>query len=95
MATEFTGNATRLHPYKNFSFRIKWDGRNVAGVSKISGLKHTTEVVKHREDADPSSSLKSPGRTEFDALALERGVTHDAEFEKWAKNVWNFTACTA
>jgi phage tail-like protein len=71
---------------------VKWDGRYVAGISKVSALKRTTEVVKHREGGDPSSTRKSPGRTEFEAITLERGVTHDAEFEKWANKVWNFGA---
>ena len=88
--TQFTVNAQRFDPYKNFKFRLKWDGRYVAGISKCSALKRSTEVVKHREGGDPSSSRKSPGRTEFDAVTLERGVTHDLEFEKWASKVWNF-----
>jgi phage tail-like protein len=87
---QFTVNASRFDPYKNFKFRVKWDGRYVAGVSKVSGLKRTTEVVKHREGGDPSSSRKSPGRTEFEPITLERGVTHDTEFEKWTNKVWNF-----
>jgi len=87
---QFTVNAQRFDPYKNFKFRIKWDGRYVAGVSKVSALKRTTEVVKHREGGDPSSSRKAPGRTEFEAVTLERGVTHDVEFERWANKVWNF-----
>ena len=87
---QFTVNAQRFDPYKNFKFRVKWDGRYVAGVSKVGMLKRSTEVVKHREGGDPSSSRKSPGRTEFDAVTLERGVTHDTEFEKWANKVWNF-----
>jgi phage tail-like protein len=89
---QFTVNAQRFDPYKNFKFRIKWDGRYVAGISKMSALKRTTEVVKHREGGDPSSSRKSPGRSEFEAVTLERGVTHDTEFEKWANKVWHFTA---
>ena len=87
---EFTVNPRRFDPYKNFKFRVKWDGRYVAGISKVSALKRTTEVVKHREGGDPSSSRKSPGRTEYDPITLERGVTHDPEFEKWANKVWNF-----
>jgi phage tail-like protein len=86
---QFSVNAQRFDPYKNFKFRIKWDGNFVAGVSKVSALKRTTEVVKHREGGDHSSSRKSPGRTEFEAITLERGVTHDAEFEKWAHKVWD------
>jgi phage tail-like protein len=88
----FSVNATRFDPYKNFKFRVKWDGKYVAGVSKIGALKRTTEVVKHREGGDPSSSRKSPGRTEYDSIVLERGVTHDKEFEQWANKVWNFGA---
>jgi phage tail-like protein len=89
---QFTVNPQRFDPYKNFKFRVKWDGRYVAGVSKVSALKRTTEVVKHREGGDPSTSRKSPGRTEYDAITLERGVTNDLEFEKWANKVWNFGA---
>jgi phage tail-like protein len=87
---QFTVNAQRFDPYKNFKFRVKWDGRYVAGVSKVGMLKRSTEVVKHREGGDPSSTRKSPGRTEYDPITLERGVTHDTEFEKWANKVWNF-----
>jgi len=87
---QFSVNANRFDPYKNFKFRVKWDGKYVAGISKVSVLKRTTEVVKHREGGDPSSSRKSPGRTEYEAITLERGVTHDTEFEKWANKVWNY-----
>jgi phage tail-like protein len=89
---EFTVNSTRFDPYKNFKFRIKWDGQYVAGVSKCSMLKRTTEVVKHREGGDPSTSRKSPGRTEYDAITLERGVTCDTAFEQWADKVWHLGA---
>jgi phage tail-like protein len=87
---QFTVNATRFDPYKNFKFRVKWDGRYVAGISKVTSLKRTTEVVKHREGGDPSSSRKSPGRTEYEAITLSRGVTHDTAFEQWANKVWNY-----
>ena len=87
---EFSVNATRFDPYKNFKFRVKWDGRYVAGISKVGALKKTTEVVKHRNGGDPSSSRKSPGRTEYESITLERGVTHDIDFEQWANKVWNF-----
>lgn len=86
---QFAVNAQRFDPYKNFKFRVRWDGKYVAGVSKVSPFKRTTEVVTHREGGDPSSSRKSPGRSEFEAITLERGVTHDTEFEKWANKVWN------
>ena len=87
---QFSVNAQRFDPYKNFKFRVKWDGIYVAGVSKVSALKKTTEVVKHREGGDPSSSRKSPGRTEYEAISLDRGVTHDQNFEQWANKVWNY-----
>jgi phage tail-like protein len=87
---QFSVNAQRFDPYKNFKFRLKWDGRYVAGVSKVSALKRTTEVVSHRDGGDPSSSRKSPGRSEYEAITLERGVTHDTEFERWANKVWNW-----
>jgi phage tail-like protein len=87
---QFSVNPQRFDPYQNFKFRVKWDGRYVAGISKVGALKRTTEVVPHREGGDPSSSRKSPGRTEYEAVMLERGVTHDTEFEKWANKVWNF-----
>jgi phage tail-like protein len=87
---QFSVNAGRLDPYKNFKFRVKWDGRYVAGVSKVGALKRSTELVEHREGGNPSTSNKSPGRTKFEAITLERGVTHDTEFERWANKVWNF-----
>ena len=90
--TQFTVNAARRDPYKNFKFRLVWDGRVVAGVSKVSALKRTTEVIEHREGAEPSITRKSPGQTKFEAITLERGLTHDAEFEKWADKVWKLGA---
>lgn len=89
---KFNVNTHRHDPYKNFKFLVKWDNRVVAGVSKVGGLKKTTEVVTHREGGDPSSSRKSPGKTEYEAITLERGVTHDVDFEQWANKVWNFGA---
>ena len=89
---QFTANPRRFDPYKNFKFRIKWDGRYVMGVSKVSALTRMTEVVEHREGGDPSTTRKSPGRTKFSAITLERGVTHDLAFEQWANKVWNMGA---
>lgn len=87
---QFSVNPQRFDPYKNFKFRVKWDGRYVAGVSKVGALKRTTDVVEHREGGDPSAIRKSPAQTKFEAITLERGVTHDPEFEIWANKVWNF-----
>jgi len=89
---QFSVNTHRFDPYKNFKFRLKWDGRYVAGVSKVGALKRSTEVVEHREGGDPSTSRKSPGRTKYEAITLERGVTHDLEFEAWANKVWHVGA---
>lgn len=87
---QFSVNAQRFDPYKNFKFRVKWEGRYVAGISKVGALKRSTELVEHREGGDPSSSRKSPGRTKYEAITLERGVTHDPDFERWANKVWNY-----
>lgn len=84
----FPANPHRFDPYKNYKFRIKWDGQYVAAVSKMSALKRSTEVVKHRDGGDPNTSRKSPGRSEFEPITLERGVTHDPEFESWANKIW-------
>jgi phage tail-like protein len=86
---QFSVNTQRFDPYKNFKFRVKWDGRYVAGVNKLSALKRTTEVIEHRSGGDPSSPRKMPGRTKYEPITLERGVTHDTEFETWANKVWN------
>ena len=88
----FPQNPTRLDPYKNFKFRLKWDQQYVAAVSKMSSLKRTTEVVEHRSGGDPSTSHKSPGRQKYDAITLERGLTWDMAFHDWAGLVWNYGA---
>jgi phage tail-like protein len=87
---QFSVNAARFDPYKNFKFRVKWDGVYVAGVSKVGALKRTTEVVEHREGGDPSTSRRAPGRTKYEAITLERGVTHDVAFQQWANKVWDY-----
>ena len=89
---QLVAKPNRYDPYKNFKFKVKWDGRYVAGISKVGALKRSTELVEHREGGDPSTSRKSPGRTKYEAISLERGVTHDTEFERWANKVWNFGA---
>ena len=86
---EFKPDTKRFDPYKNFKFRISMDGRFVAGVSKVSAVKRTTEVVEHREGGDPNRSHKAPGRSKYEPITLERGVTHDPDFELWARKVWN------
>lgn len=90
-AAQFTVN-NRYDPYKNFKFRLKWDGRYVAGISRVSPLRRTTEVIEHRDGGEPSAARRSPGRTEYDAITLERGLTHDTAFEDWANKTWRVGA---
>jgi len=85
---QFSVNTHRFDPYKNFKFRIKWDGRVVAGVSKISPLKRSTEPVTHREGNDPSTARVSPSVWKFEPITVERGVTHDLDFEAWANLIY-------
>ena len=95
MAKGFIKNANRVDPYKNFKFQLMWDGRVVLGISKVGALKRSTEVVKHREGGDNSTDHKSPGRTSYDAITLERGLTHDPEFEAWANKVHPYSGDAA
>ncbi len=85
---EFTVNPHRVDPYKEFKFQVKWDGKAVAGVSYVSALHRTTEVITHRSGADLSLNRRSPGPTSYEPITLKRGVTHDTEFEEWANKVW-------
>jgi phage tail-like protein len=87
---QFTVNTQRFDPYKNFKFRVKWDGRYVAGISKVGALKKQVTPVEHRMGGDPNTVRKSPGQVKYEPVTLERGITHDQEFEKWANKVWNF-----
>ena len=86
---KFSVNSHRSDPYKNFKFRIKWDNKIVAAVSKISALKRTTEVIKWREGNDPSTQHHMPGQSAFESITVERGVTHDDEFQKWANLIYD------
>jgi phage tail-like protein len=89
-APQFKANTTRYDPYKNYRFKVKWDGNYVAGISKVGMLKRSTEVVKHRAGGDPSMVRVSPGQSTYDPITLEQGVTHDITFEQWANKVWNY-----
>jgi phage tail-like protein len=87
---QFSINTTRIDLYKNFKFQLAWeDGTVVAGVSKVSALKRTTEVVSHREGGDVSAPRHSPGKSSFEPITVERGVTHDPAFEEWANLVYS------
>lgn len=86
---QFSVNTHRFDPYKNFKFRVRWDGRYVAGVSKVGALKRSIEVVTHREGGDPSTPRHSPASAKFEPINLERGITHDPDFQDWADLVFN------
>ena len=90
--TQFVVNSYRFDPYKNMRFRVKWDGRHVAGVSKVSALKRTVEVVSHREGGEPTRARLTPATAKFEPITLERGVTHDLEFEQWANKIYDVEA---
>jgi phage tail-like protein len=92
---KFVVNSHRFDPYRNFKFKVKWDGQYVAGLSKCGALKKTTESSDWREGGDPSTSRKIPGKTSYDAVSLEAGVTHDTAFEAWANLVNNFQGDSA
>jgi phage tail-like protein len=89
---QFTVNPTRIDPYKNFKFRVKWDGKYVPGISTVTGLTRSTEVIPFRDGGDPSTSHKSPGRIHYEAITLQRGLTEDSAFEDWANLVWQLGA---
>jgi phage tail-like protein len=78
----------RIDPYRNFKFRVKWGGQYGAGIPKMSALKSSTEVIQLREGGN-AIAHKSPRRTSFDAITLERGITHDHAFDDWARQVWS------
>jgi phage tail-like protein len=86
---QFQVNTNRIDPYKNFKFRVRWDGKVVCGVSKVSALKRSTEVVSHREGNDISTQRHSPASSKFEPVTLERGITFASEFEEWASKVYS------
>src|SRR6185503_1567323 len=89
MALQFEVNTHRIDPYKNFRFTVVWDKVVVAGVSKVSALKRTTEVVSHRHGGDLSTPRHQPGASKFEPITLERGVTFAREFQDWANLVYS------
>jgi phage tail-like protein len=87
---KFTVNTHRFDPYRNFKFKVKWDNSYVAGLNKCGALKKTTEMSEWWEGGDRSTSFKLPGKTTYEAITLEAGVTHDTAFEAWANLVNNY-----
>lgn len=89
VAPLFPVNTHRYDPYRTFKFQVIIDGQVVAGLSKMSALKRSTDVVDWRTAGDPSRVRKLPGGTKYDAITLEQGLTHDPVFERWANLVNN------
>ena len=88
-AGEFSVNPYRVDPYKKFKFRVKWDGRYIPGITRVSGLHRNTQVIQMRNGSQPNVVIIAPGQTTYEPIVLERGRTHDTEFEKWANKVVN------
>ena len=88
----FSLSSESIDPYRNMKFRIQWNGRYVASFYKISGLKRSTEPVEHRGGGETSASRVFPGVAKFSPISLERGITHDPEFERWVNQIYN-TEC--
>ncbi len=85
----FSVNVHRFDPYKNFKFRVYWDGQAIPGIINVSPLVRKTEGMTYRSGDDPSKYMISPGLTTFEPIVLERGLTHDKAFEDWANLVFN------
>lgn len=83
-----------IDPYRSYKFRLKWNGQYVAGVSKVSGLVRTTQVITHREGGNTTTPRRMPGQSEYAAITPERGVTYDVLFEQWANKVWEYRNAT-
>ena len=85
----FSANAHRYDPYRTFKFQVVIGGTVVAGLSKMSALKKSTEVVDWRYAGDPSHVRKLPGGTSWEPITLEQGLTHDPMFMELANRVNN------
>lgn len=85
MAKTFTVNINRNDPYKTFRFLVYFGGNTapVAGVSKVGGLKRSSDVIEYKQGGD-AVTRKGIGRTKYEPITLERGLTHDPDFEEWA-----------
>jgi phage tail-like protein len=87
-----TATTNRFDPFHNYRFRVKWDGQYVAGMTKMGALKRTTEMVEFREAGENIVSRKLPGKSSFQAVSLEAGITYDTAFEDWANLVNDFAS---
>jgi len=85
MGKPFSVNVNRFDPYKTYRFLVFLDTSTtpVAGISKVGGLKRSNDVVEYKEGGN-SIIRRGLGRMKYDPITLERGVTHDKDFEDWA-----------
>jgi phage tail-like protein len=85
MSKTFSVNTSRHDPYKAYRFLVFFGQSTtaVAGLSKVTALKRSSDVIDYREGGNPII-LKGLGRTKYDPITLERGVTHDSDFIDWA-----------
>ncbi len=85
MGKPFTVNINRYDPYKTYRFLVYFGNSTapVAAVSKVTGLKRSSDVIDYKEGGN-AIILKGLGRTKYDPITLERGITQDLDFAKWA-----------
>lgn len=86
----FSVNTDRFDPYLNFKFKVMFDGDYVAGLSKCSALRRVTEVTPWHEAGDHAGPRQIPGKTRYEPITLESGITLDHRFEQWAQAVNNY-----
>jgi len=81
----FTVNTNRFDPYKSYAFLVYFGTSTspVAAVSKVTALKRSSDPIDYREGGN-AIILKGLGRTKYEPITLERGVTFDSDFEDWA-----------
>lgn len=81
----FPANINRFDPYKSYRFLVYFGASTspVAAVSKVGGLKRSSDVIEYKQGGDPIAR-KGLGRTKYEAITLERGLTQDKEFATWA-----------
>ena len=87
MGKPFSVNVNRFDPYKAFRFLVYLEQSTtpVAGISKVGGLKRSSDVIEYKEGGN-TIIRKGLGRTKYEPITLERGVTHDKDFEDWANS---------
>jgi len=85
MGKPFTVNINRFNPYPNYAFLVYFGFSTspVAAVSKVSALKCSSDVIEYK-DGGSLIILKGLGRTKYEPITLERGLTFDQDFADWA-----------